>query len=147
MRLRALTAVFAATATLWLAGCSNSTASADAQRAPAAAPAAPVKVARAETRSLPIEIKTIGNVEAFSTITVKAQIGGTLMNVRFQEGDMVGAGDVLLEIDPRPYREAVRQWEANLARDTALLRQAEALTGIMNGTLVSKGGANGRTRR
>jgi len=85
-----------------------------------------VKVARAETRTLPIEIKTIGNVEAFSTITVKAQIGGTLMNVRFQEGDMVGAGDVLMEIDPRPYQEAVRQWEANLARDRAMLRQAEA---------------------
>jgi multidrug efflux system membrane fusion protein len=68
----------------------------------------------------------MGNVEAFSTITVRAQIGGTLMKVHFQEGDMVKKGDLLFEIDRRPYEEAIRLGEANLARDQALLRQSEA---------------------
>jgi multidrug efflux system membrane fusion protein len=113
-------------AVLLLAGCSSAGGK-NTQPAPAAnAAAAPVKVARAEIRSLPVELQAAGNVEPYSTITVKSQIGGTLMKAHFREGDMVRKGDLLFEIDPRPYEEAIRRWEANLARDRALLQQSEA---------------------
>jgi multidrug efflux system membrane fusion protein len=85
-----------------------------------------VKVSQAESRTIPVEIAAIGNVEAHSTISVKAQIGGALLKVRFREGDMVTQEQALFEIDPRPYEEAIRLAEANLARDKAMLAQAEA---------------------
>jgi multidrug efflux system membrane fusion protein len=90
------------------------------------APAAPVKVALAETKTLPIELRAFGNVEAFKTISVKSQQTGALMRVNFKEGDPVTKGQLLFEIDPRTYQEAIHQIEANLARDNALLKQAEA---------------------
>lgn len=73
-----------------------------------------------------MEVATTGNVEAWSTILVRSQIGGVLNKVHFTEGQMVKQGDLLFEIDPRPYEEAIRQWEANKARDEAQLRLAEA---------------------
>lgn len=88
--------------------------------------AALVSTAVAVRKSLPVEIRVIGNVEAYSTIRVRAQVSGQLTKVYFQEGQDVKAGDLLFLIDPRPYDEAIRQAEANLARNTALLRQAEA---------------------
>jgi multidrug efflux system membrane fusion protein len=101
----------------------NSTASA---AAPASAPGVPVRVAEAIIQQVPVEIATVGNVEAWSTIEVRAQIGGVLTKAHFTEGQMVKAGDLLFEIDARPYLEAIRQWEANQARDEANLRLAEA---------------------
>jgi multidrug efflux system membrane fusion protein len=59
-------------------------------------------------------------------VEVKSLIAGTVMTAKFVEGDFVKAGDVLFEMDSRPYEEAVRQWEANLARDQALQKQGEA---------------------
>jgi len=91
-----------------------------------APPPVPVSVATATQESLPVEIRAIGVVEPSETVQVKSQIGGELMNVRFVEGADIHKGDLLLEIDPRPYREALRQAEAALARDGAQLRQAEA---------------------
>jgi membrane fusion protein, multidrug efflux system len=86
----------------------------------------PVVVAHAERRDVPVDIEAIGNVEAFNTVSVKAQIGGQLTDVAFHEGDFVKAGDRLFTIDPRPYEAALRQAQANLARDQAMLAQAEA---------------------
>ena len=91
-----------------------------------APPPVPVSVATATQESLPVEIHAIGVVEPSETVQVKSQIGGELMNVRFVEGADIHKGDLLLEIDPRPYREALRQAEATLVRDGAQLRQAEA---------------------
>jgi multidrug efflux system membrane fusion protein len=88
--------------------------------------AVPVVVGRTVQKDVPVDLASIGNVEAFSTISVRAQITGTLNAVRFNEGDFVKAGDLLFTIDPRPYEAAVHQAEANLARDQALLTQAEA---------------------
>ena len=105
-----------------ISGCSKTT-SAVASAGP---PAAPVKVAQAESKTLPVEVHAIGNVEAFKTISVKSQLTGTLMRVNFKEGDPVHKGQLLFEIDPRPYQETIKQIEANLARDNALLQQAEA---------------------
>ncbi len=87
---------------------------------------APVTVTQVSRRGVPIEIRVVGNVEAYSTITVKAQVGGQLTAVYFKEGDYVKKGDKLFTIDPRQLEAQLAQAEANLARDTALLSQSEA---------------------
>ena len=81
----------------------------------------PVTVANASHRDVPVEIQVIGNVEAYSTITVKAQVGGQLIDVYFKEGDFVKKGDKLFDIDPRPLEAAYNQAVANIARDRAAL--------------------------
>src|SRR5450759_4818717 len=86
----------------------------------------PVTVANATNRDVPVEIQVIGNVEAYSTITVKAQVGGQLVNVYFKEGDFVKKGEKLFDIDPRPLEAAYNQVVANIARDRASLLQAQA---------------------
>jgi len=86
----------------------------------------PVLVAVVERKNVPVEIQVIGNVEAYATIAVKAQVGGQLTNVYFHEGDSVGKGDQLFTIDPRPFDAAVNQAVANHARDEAALGQAKA---------------------
>jgi membrane fusion protein, multidrug efflux system len=89
-------------------------------------PAVPVTVATAIRKTAPVQLRRIGNVEAYSTISVKAQIGGELTKVYFREGQDVKKGDPLFQIDPRPYEQALRQAEAQLARDIAQVTQAEA---------------------
>ena len=86
----------------------------------------PVLVATVSQKDVPINIDVIGNVEAYSTISVKSQIGGQLTVASFQEGDFVKKNDLLFTIDPRPYEVALSQAQANLARDTAALAQAQA---------------------
>lgn len=86
----------------------------------------PVVVAKASQRDVPVEIQVIGNVEAYSTISVKAQVNGQLTDVFFHEGDFVRKGEKLFTIDPRPLEAAYNQALANVARDQASLGQAEA---------------------
>jgi multidrug efflux system membrane fusion protein len=86
----------------------------------------PVLVATVSQKNVPINVDVIGNVEAYSTITVKAQVGGELTKVSFREGDYVKKGDLLFTIDQRPLQGQLNQAEANLARDKAALSQAEA---------------------
>ena len=86
----------------------------------------PVTVATAVHRDVPVEVQVIGNVEAYTTIMVKAQVGGELMAVHFNEGDFVKKGDVLFEIDRRPLEASLNQAIANVARDQAALGQAQA---------------------
>lgn len=83
-------------------------------------------VATVTQKDVPVEIQVIGNVEAYSTITVKAQVSGELTAVYFHEGDFVKKGDKLFTIDPRGMEAQMKQSEANLARDTAMLSQARA---------------------
>ena len=105
--------------------CNSTQANAPVSPAPGSQ-ASPVKVAQAAVRSIPLEIATTGNAEPLSTIVVRAQIGGALNKVLFEEGQMVKAGDTLYEIDPRPFEEAIRLGEANQAREEAQLKLAEA---------------------
>src|SRR5690348_2365091 len=86
----------------------------------------PVVVGRVVEKDVPVDLTSIGNVEAFSTISVRAQVTGALNGVRFKEGDYVKKGDLLFTIDSRPYEAALHQAEANLTRDQALLAQAQA---------------------
>jgi multidrug efflux system membrane fusion protein len=86
----------------------------------------PVTVAVAMQKNVPVEIQVIGNVEAYSTISVKAQVGGELTNVYFHEGDFVKKGDRLFTIDPRPFQASLNQALATVAKDEAALGQAKA---------------------
>lgn len=92
-------------------------------------PAAPVSVAQATVKTVPVEVRVIGNVEAFSTVTVRAQIDGRLERVHFAEGEDVNAGDLLFTIDPRPYEARLQQAQANLARDEAQFANARSQAG------------------
>ena len=89
-------------------------------------PPTPVTVAVATEESIPEEITGIGAVEPSATVQIKSQIAGELTAVHFTEGGNVKKGDLLLEIDARPYQEALRQAEAATAKDRAQLQQAEA---------------------
>ena len=81
--------------------------------------AVPVTVVRVLQESVPVRINAIGNVEAFSTVQVKARVDGQITDVNVREGAAVKKGDVLFRIDPRPYEAALRQAEANALRDAA----------------------------
>ncbi len=88
--------------------------------------AVPVVTTKVAERDVPVDLAAIGNVEAFTTISVRSQVTGQLQNVSFREGDFVKKGQVLFTIDRRPFEAALQQAEANLTRDQALLNQAEA---------------------
>ena len=113
---------------LALGGCASSTVKAGGGRGgrPGDGGPVPVVVATVAQRDVPINVDVIGNVEAYSTITVKAQVGGELTKVSFHEGDFVKKGDLLFTIDERPFQAQLSQAQANLARDTAALSQAQA---------------------
>ncbi len=87
---------------------------------------APVTLAKAVLKDVPMEVQVIGNVEALSVITVRAQLGGEITKVSFNEGDYVNKDDLLFTIDRRPTEGMLRQAEANLMKDMAVLGQAEA---------------------
>jgi multidrug efflux system membrane fusion protein len=97
-----------------------------AQSGPPAMPPVPVTTTQAVEESVPIQIRTVGTAEPYSTVEVKSQVAGPLLNVKFTEGANVRQGDLLFEIDPRPFKEVLRQTEAAVARDLAQLRVAEA---------------------
>lgn len=95
---------------------------------PAAKPPVMVTVAVAVEKSIPVQVRAIGNVEAYNTVSVKAQINGQVARVHFAEGEDVARGALLFTIDPRPYEAALRQAEATLARDRAQARFASQQT-------------------
>ena len=98
-------------ALLLLLACSNND--------PPPPPPVPVTVARAERRPVPFELAATGTVEPLQTVAVQAQVGGILRRVAFKEGDEVKKGQVLFELDARPYRAALDQALAALTRDRA----------------------------
>lgn len=99
---------------------------ANERRAPRSAPAVAVTVATAERRDVPVNLRAIGNVEAFASVAVRARVDGQIVAVEFTEGREVGKGAVLFRIDPRPYEAALRQAQANAMRDAAARDQARS---------------------
>jgi multidrug efflux system membrane fusion protein len=85
-----------------------------------------VTTAAVVEKPMPVNVRAVGNVEASSTVDVRAQIGGELLSVNFTEGQEVAAGALLFTIDARPVEAALRQAEASLTRDTAQAKSAEA---------------------
>jgi multidrug efflux system membrane fusion protein len=88
--------------------------------------AVPVEVAMVTLKNVPVDITVVGNVEAFSVVTVRAQTGGMLTKVNFQEGDYVKKDDLLFSIDRKPLEGQMKSAVANLQKSTALELQAEA---------------------
>jgi multidrug efflux system membrane fusion protein len=95
-----------------------------AGRSPTGGPV-PVVAATAQTGDVAITLNGLGTVTPLATVTIKTQISGQLTQIAFQEGQMVKRGDFLAEIDPRPYQLALEQTQAQLARDQALLKNAQ----------------------
>src|SRR5579864_9818256 len=102
---------------LMAAGCANKDAVQAAK--PQQAAGAPVRIATVASRTMPVELQAIGNVEAISAVSIKAQISGQLMRVHFKEGDFVKKGQLLFTIDRAPFEAALRQAEGTLAKDEA----------------------------
>ncbi|ERI32219.1 efflux transporter, RND family, MFP subunit [Burkholderia cenocepacia BC7] len=84
----------------------------------------PVQVATATQGEMPIVLSALGTVTPLANVTVKTQLSGYLQSVSFQEGQIVKKGDVLAQIDPRPYQVALENAEGTHARDAALLATA-----------------------
>ncbi len=97
---------------------------------PAASPAestarpVPVGVAAAVTGDFDVTIEALGTVTPIATVSVAAEVSGKLVRIFYEEGQMVKAGDVLAEIDPRPYENTLHQAQGQLLRDQALLDNA-----------------------
>jgi multidrug efflux system membrane fusion protein len=87
-------------------------------------PPAPVTVTQVKQASVPVELRAIGNVEAYATVAVRSLVEGTVNQVHFQEGQDVAKGALLFTIDPRPFAASLSQAEANLARDLAMAANA-----------------------
>ncbi|HZT69758.1 MAG TPA: efflux RND transporter periplasmic adaptor subunit [Terriglobia bacterium] len=126
---------------VFFAGCSEK----NATGTPATSPMAmvvPVEVAKATQRDMPVQVKAIGNVEAYSTVTVKSRVDGEIQKAYFTEGQDVKKGDLLFSIDPRPFETALHQAEANLARDEAQAQyaknEAEQYTALHQAGIVSE---------
>lgn len=86
---------------------------------------APIVVAPVQSTDIPIYLPALGTVTPTTSVTVRTQINGTLMNVLFREGQIVKRGDLLAEIDARPYQAQLTQYEGQIARDRAQLENAK----------------------
>ncbi|HEV7544058.1 MAG TPA: efflux RND transporter periplasmic adaptor subunit [Reyranella sp.] len=98
----------------------------DRARAAAArpTPAIPVTVATAETKDIPIIVRGIGTVQAYKSVVIKTRVDGQIVKVAFEEGQFVHAGDLLFQIDPKPFQAALDHAAAAKRRDEAQLAGA-----------------------
>jgi multidrug efflux system membrane fusion protein len=110
---------------LFFAGCSSS-ADSKQQQAQAAAPrSVSVAVAPVQRQDVPVYLTGLGAVTAFNTANIKSRVDGQIMKVNVREGQNVNQGDLLIEIDSRPYQVQLDQMQAQLFRDQAQLRDAK----------------------
>jgi multidrug efflux system membrane fusion protein len=129
----ALAAIF-----LTAAGCRGNASEQQAADAKRQGTAMPVTVSEAVVKTMPVELRAVGSVEAYTTVTVKAQVEGELTAVHLREGQCVKGGALLFTIDPRPFEVRLKQVQANLARDKAQLENARTLL-ERNASVVAKG--------
>jgi len=122
-----------------LAGCSRDQKNA---KASAPMPPVPVGVASVQQKNFPVYLTGLGSVQAFNTVALKTRIDGQITKVNFQEGQDVQQGELLIQIDPRPYEVALQTATANLQRDEAQLNNAkvqfERLKALYAGGVIAK---------
>jgi membrane fusion protein, multidrug efflux system len=116
-----------AVASRWLLRSSETATAAQEQSAPqdGGRPAVPVLAATAEAKDVQIIVRGIGSVQAYNMVTVKSRVDGNIEKVAFTEGQYVHQGDLLVQIDPRPYQAQLEQAQANKAKDQANLENAQ----------------------
>ena len=110
---------FAVAAALAAAGCAKKDTRAAAKET------VPVTVGTAARQDVPLEVRAIGHVEPYSSVALKARVGGEVTRVGFKDGQNVKKGDVLFQIDPRPYEATLAQARAQLERDRAVAKNNE----------------------
>ena len=89
-------------------------------------PPVPVQIGVAESRDFAVYLNGLGNVQGLNTVSVRSRVEGQIVAVRFKEGQEVKAGDVLVDIDPKPFQAALNQASARRAQDLAQLENAKA---------------------
>lgn len=104
----------------------NGNAPTGAAKKPAATPAVPVKLAKAEVRDIPLRLEVTGRTEAYESVTLKARVEGQVSRVPFVEGQHVRQGDLLVQLDPADFQARQAQAEANLAKSQAQAAKARA---------------------
>lgn len=112
--------VLLAAAVLAAAGCAKKD-----ERAGAVKETVPVTVGTAARQDVPLEVRAIGHVEPYSMVALKARVGGEVTKVGFKDGQNVRKGDLLFQIDPRPYQATLAQARAQLERDRAVAKNFE----------------------
>jgi membrane fusion protein, multidrug efflux system len=109
---------------------------------PKAKPPVPVKVAQALQKDVPVQVKAIGNIEAFTSVAIKAQVSGQIARLHFSEGSNVEKGALLISIDPEPFQATLSQYEAALAKDQAQAKfareQAQRYAGLLKEGIVTR---------
>jgi multidrug efflux system membrane fusion protein len=102
----------------------------------------PVQVAAVQRKTMPIYLTELGTVTAYNTVTIKTRVDGQLMRVNVREGQEVRQGELLVEIDPKPYQAALAQAEGQLVKDEANAQNAKAeaarYTALQEAGVVSK---------
>jgi multidrug efflux system membrane fusion protein len=121
-----------------VAGCSGNTSENRAAHSKHASSALPVRIAEAVEKTMPVEIQAVGTVQAYATVTVRAQVEGKVTAVHLREGQCVNTGDLLFSIDSRPFEARLRQMQANLVRDKVQLENARNQL-KRNASVVAKG--------
>jgi membrane fusion protein, multidrug efflux system len=116
-----------AAAVRWLSPRSDQTAMAAQEQGSghSTPPAVPVYATQAKSENVPIFIRGLGSVQAFNTVTVKSRVDGNIVKIGYVEGQYVKKGDLLVQIDPRPYQAQLEQAQANKAKDQANLENAK----------------------
>jgi multidrug efflux system membrane fusion protein len=113
-----------------------------AKQAAAANRPTPVQVSAVQQKTVPVFLTALGTVTAYNTVTLQARVDGQLLAVNFREGQAVKKGQLLLQIDPRPYQAALDQAIGTLAKDEANLKnmqaEAERYTALYEAGVVSK---------
>lgn len=102
------------------AGCAKN------EAAPPPPPGVPVIVTKVSQKLMPVEVTSVGNVEAIATVAIKSLVAGQLLEIHFKEGDFVKKGQLLVTIDPAPFEAQVEQAQATLEKDQAQSQLAEA---------------------
>src|SRR5437867_12510576 len=119
---RLTTAAWALGALLLLAACSDNAAG----KSRVQLPPVPVSLGDVVEKTVPVQLTAVGNAQPYTSVGIKSQVNGQIMEVRFKEGQDVRKGELLFVIDPRPFEAALRQAEAALGQRQAEVRQALA---------------------
>ena len=112
-------------AALWFVHAHGSFAAATSEAKAPPSEAVPVTAVAAKVQDVPVELRGLGTVQAFNMVEIKAQVTGTLVAIPVQEGQEVRQGEIVAQIDPRPYQAALDQVTAQRGEDAAQLQSAQ----------------------